>query len=75
MTQTSPASSNAPSTMTKRTTARRGRVVAAVTTLAMAAVTLGMVGGASAQASTPAPVATPSGSVIVFDCANPASAV
>jgi serine protease AprX len=39
----------------------------------MTAVTLGVAGGASAQAS--APVTTPSGSVVVFDCANPAAAV
>ncbi len=73
MTQTSPRSSGAPSATHRGSSARRGRVVAAATTLAMTAVTLGVVGGASAQAS--APVSTPSGSVVVFDCANPAAAV
>jgi serine protease AprX len=52
---------------------RRGRVVAAVTTLAMTAVTLSVAGGA-AQAAATGP-ATPSGSVIVFNCANPTAAV
>jgi serine protease AprX len=73
MTQTSPTSSSAPSATRTRSSARRGRVVAAATTLAMTAVTLGVVGGASAQAS--APVTTPSGSVVVFNCADPAAAV
>ncbi len=79
MTQSSPASiapsSFSASDRASRSTARRGRFVAAVTTLAMTAVTLGVAGGASAQASTPVAARTPSGSVIVFDCSNPASAV
>ncbi|HEX4431835.1 MAG TPA: S8 family peptidase [Frankiaceae bacterium] len=75
MTQTSSHSSIAtPATSTSRKTARRGRVVAAATTLAMTAVTLGVAGGTSAQASS-ATAKTPSGSVIVFKCANPAAAV
>ncbi len=73
MTHTSSPSPTPPPATRTRSNARRGRVVAAATTLAMTAVTLGVVGGASAQAS--APVSTPSGSVVVFDCANPTAAV
>ncbi len=74
MTQTSHPSIARPATSTARKSARRGRVVAAATTLAMTAVTLGVVGGASAQAGS-ASAATPSGSVIVFKCTDPAAAV
>ncbi len=76
MTQTSPTSSSAPSATRPRSSARRGRVVAAATTLAMTAVTLGVVGGAAGQAAqASASVTTPSGSVVVFNCADPAGAV
>ena len=74
MTQTSHPSIGRPETSTARKSARRGRVVAAATTLAMTAVTLGVAGGASAQAGA-ASAATPSGSVIVFKCTDPAAAV
>jgi serine protease AprX len=76
MTDTSSQSSKAPSgTVPSRKPARRGRFIAAATTLAMTAMTLGVVGGASAQASAAPTAKTPSGSVIVFKCANPADAV
>jgi serine protease AprX len=81
MMQTSPQSAPqsatiVPATRTpsRRDTHRRGRVIAAATTLAMTAVTLGVASGASAQAGA-AQGKTPSGSVIVFNCASPASAV
>ncbi len=69
-TSIAPSGANAP-----RKTGRRGRVIAAATTLAMTAVTLGVAGGAAAQASASVSAKTPSGSVIVFKCANPAAAV
>ena len=76
MTQTSSHPSIAPpGSSAPRKSARRGRVVAAATTLAMTAVTLGVAGGASAQASATASAKTPSGAVIVFKCADPTGAV
>ncbi len=54
--------------------ARRRRVLAALTTLAMTAVTFGTVAGASAQGATSS-AKTPTGAVIVFGCADPAAAI
>ncbi len=53
----------------------RGRVIAAVTTLAMTAVTVGAASGASAQAASKPLAKTPTGSVVVFGCAEAAAAV
>ncbi len=54
----------------------RRRVIAAVTTLAMTAVTLGAAASsASAQGSSKSNAKTPSGAVVVFGCADPAGAV
>ena len=59
-----------------RTRRPRRRVVAAVTTLTMTAVTLGAAASSASAHSIVKPTAkTPSGSVVVFGCADPASAV
>ncbi len=62
--------------ISRRSWRPRRRVVAAVTTLAMTAVTLGAAASsASAQGTAKSHAKTPTGAVVVFGCADPSGAV
>jgi serine protease AprX len=62
--------------LSPRSRRSRRRVIAAVTTLAMTAVTLGAAASSAAAHGTPKSSATtPSGAVVVFGCADPGGAV